>query len=266
MEGEREVNGEPPRNVPPPPCISKGKTIFSVIVGVLAALAIGIEARSYLCATGFFIDPMPSWWHFAGLLPLPIIILLTPFLLNKKGFLVFSPWLFLLNGYLCAVSLGYTAVFVPFLPLVFSNFLGLLPLVVNFCLVVSLMQCDAIARCRSLFQEDLESRPTKHWRLWWVGVAIAVMVFGGWQIWRSQADDAIALAISDDATKQEIGIRRLRWLGSYAVLAHCYPKPENFQTQKCQRLYFDLTGRSYRGAPKPRSAGFPQRPEGEEWD
>lgn len=243
---------------------SVGCTISSVLVALLAAFVIWVEAETHMCAS-MYINPLPTAWHMGGLIAVPIFLLLTPFLAASSLSASRAAILFSASGYLLATCLFYAVAFLPLLPTGFYLLLmygaGLLPLAPLLTFLVALWQHGAL-RKRSA------GLPGKIKKFWLAGAAVSVVIFWGGEILTYLSEYAISRALSPDSATQESGMSMLRSLGDEILLAHCYPGGPNrifsgeigrferknfFDPVQCRILYYRLTGRDYREAERPRS-------------
>ncbi|MDR1533919.1 MAG: hypothetical protein LBU64_02310 [Planctomycetota bacterium] len=237
------------------------------IAAVLAALAIGVEATTRICAINFF-DPMPTLLQLFGLLPVPILMAYTGFRLKRGPTKAETPWFIFFNGYLCAVCLGYALAFLPLTPMAVIAVgwfgLGLLPLAPAFSLLAVIHQ-----GCRLRQWNQSGPRRAGLWRGWLAGAVLAAGLFGGWEGWHYLVDTAIMNALDDSGQANLERLRSLR--GGETLLSYCHAGvgsryARRFQVDECRALYYRLTGSDYRETPPPK-LGFSMadRGEGEGW-
>ncbi|MDR2529000.1 MAG: hypothetical protein LBD04_08290 [Synergistaceae bacterium] len=253
---------------PAAPEQAKGKTpalCFSFFAAILTGVAVWTEASTSICAGAFF-DPMPSWWHLIGLVWVPLILAVTALMLRMEGSL--SPWLYLANGYLVAVSAGYTLLFGPVvlagvILLTFYMGLGLLPHAPLISLIVAVTQSAQLRRRAAM--------PGKagFWRWWLTGVVVALVVFLGVETRQWVAHQIMAKTRSQNPEVRTAALNRLRWWRlEDVVLEACYPSggkkfllfsTEFFLVSESRALYYLLTGKDYRDAPAPYKARRSER-------
>ncbi|MDR3255437.1 MAG: hypothetical protein LBT31_07695 [Synergistaceae bacterium] len=252
-----------PVQAPPVP-FPRISDVLYVVVAIVAAVAVLTEELSHICAETFG-DPIPTWLHFASLVSVPFILLIT-IAKMRRGISRFSlPPLTFLNGYLVAVGFWYTLMFLPLMPFAFlSTFLmglGLLPLAPLLTFVAALLQNFQLYRCG----QAVYKRPG-HWRFWFAGLALAVLLLGGAQFRQFVTDHYARLAVGGDPETRASGLKMLKRLHlEGAVLEYCYSEnhqrlwgelpftrqhlpylaPSGYQT-----LYYRMTGTDYRDVQK----------------
>jgi hypothetical protein len=207
---------------------------------------------------------MPSGWHLVGLLLVPLILILTVVALKAGVSRSLLFWLYLSNGYLCAVSFWYTLAFALLTPsavaLILFYGIGLLPLAPLLSLCAAILQNLQLNRYRNAMGNKIVV-----WRWWLAGAAIAAVVFYGGEVRRMAAFHVMDRAMNGDSEVRSAALENLRrWGFEDVVLENCYPMPRRrefrewhsptFSMDQCQALYYRLTGRDYREAPKPYNA------------
>jgi len=229
--------------------------IFYIPISLLAGATILIELTTRMCTYQFF-DPIPTVLHLSALVMTPVFLLLTYFALVHESAGRHIGWLFFANGYLAAVSLGYAFMFLPIMPMaamaVVLHGLGLLPLSPAIVFVASVFQGMQLAR------QAKQAGIGGWWKRWLVGFAFPVILLGGWHGYAMLLEQAVMMATTvRSAEEREDGLKRIRLLhGEHYVLANCFHqglrhRQGNVSVQESRILYYRLTGRDHREAPKP---------------
>ncbi|MDR1915968.1 MAG: hypothetical protein LBQ58_05280 [Synergistaceae bacterium] len=245
--------------------------IFAIILSLAAVLT---ELSLRVCA-GTFGDPLPSILHVAGFLAVPATLAITLVILKVGVSRASLRWTHLLNGFVTATTLWYTMMFLPVMPLsamllpfFFTGFglFGLLPFAPGLSLIAAFRQRSQLKKHRPEGSMDIR---TPRW--WFAGVAVAVVMFGGWEAWQYSVSYEITQAITGDAETRRAAITALKRLhAEKLLLERCYgitrfggaPRGKELiligarygQTMRpaaYQALYYLLTGQDYREAPRP---------------
>ncbi|MDR1965575.1 MAG: hypothetical protein LBQ36_02590, partial [Synergistaceae bacterium] len=239
---------------------------FSAFASSAAIVTILFELYTGLCANAFA-DPIPSALHLSCLALVPIILIFTAFKLKRGMTAASLPWLYSLNGFLLAVSLWYAVCFLPLMPIAAFMVLwygfGLMPLSPSLSLVAAVHQSFQLARYgRAL------SPGKSHVRHRFAGAALAAALILGWDIRIEIVERAMQTAITAPSPARDESMATLKLLRAEdIVLSYCYAQHERlrpflqpFGFQKnayssgimdIRTLYYRLTGRDYREAPRP---------------
>jgi hypothetical protein len=227
--------------------------IFVWTCGVLLPLAsIVFEAITGVCTT--FIDPMPTMWHLAVLLTVPVCNVLAWRGL-KSDSIAHDRWFARMSGYSLAVSLFYTILFIPIMPMAFVGLLALLP-VLAFGPALSLWTALRLTRS---WKDLVGGRQAV------LGFACgaAVLVLLAWPAIGVRA--AAELAESHSGWARELGYHVLRLDGvREELLAVCHSRNGGGAVESiayltgrgpltpatAQLLYYRVTGRAYEQEPE----------------
>jgi hypothetical protein len=227
---------------------SKFGTFMLWLLGVvLPGVTLFVELSERMCAEEFF-DPLPTLWHtvLVALVPGSNLVLLMT--LRPVGWPA-GRWIGWLSGVALGVSIFYTLLFLPLLPLaamavVFAG-LGLLPLAPVFSLIAIFFLQN---RVHSLGEEGKQLRAP------WIGAVASFLVLVALAIPNAITPYAMNMALSEQPARQARGLRWLRTIASQdEFLASCYEvRNERGFTQgllggpvpvdKARMLYFRATG------------------------
>jgi hypothetical protein len=251
-----------------------GSTLY--ILAIILSLAAVLTELSIRVCSEIFGDPIPSILHVAGFLAVPATLAITLVILKAGISRTSLRWTYLLNGFIVAVTLWYTVIFLPvlpvsvmILPLFFTGFglLGLLPFAPGLSLIAALRQKSQMRKYRPDGSLDIRTR-----RWWFAGVALAAVVFGGWEAWQYSVSRASELAITGDSETRGAAMTTLRRLRAEKfLLERCYARFNgadadrdryslifigvgdklNLRPADYRVLYYLLTGQDYREAPRP---------------
>ncbi|MGE3466136.1 MAG: VIT domain-containing protein [Pyrinomonadaceae bacterium] len=244
---------------------------FFLFGGVLLPMvALVVELATGYCSQHFF-DPIPTWWHVLMVAFVPATNFQT-WLAFRTGYTLRPTWLSFANAISIFVSLYYTLIFAPLLPIaiiaILAFFLGLLPLSPVFSLIAAL---GMRFRMRLLFRSSFSN--LFQWKTLAGGF---FLVFSSLAIGEARftvTRVGIAKANSADAATQYEGVAMLRrfgdtdhllrlsYNGSAAVTSDLLyrvfvSEPRDFEasrslSKQAQKAYYRMTGRSYRQVPTP---------------
>lgn len=252
---------------------------FLFFAGILLpAVTFFVEIGSRWCATEFF-DPMPTWWHAFFVFFVPATNLQT-WLAIRKGSSERLGWLSFANAAAIFISLFYTIIFAPIMPIaaigILLMLIGLLPLAPFFSLIATVLMRR---RLRKLAPAQKSSM------LGWKGLAAGfIVVLVGVtlaEIPFTLTKIGIEKANSENVEQQNEGLAFLKRFGNKDYLLRlCYAnsgfvttdvfsnfiwsgKPfqlkidgGNAQNEsfalKAQKAFYRLTGKQYRQIPTPR--------------
>jgi len=228
--------------------------------GVLApAASLLTELATRICATTFF-DPLPTLWHaiLAALVPIS-----NGLVLFSLGRAAARPRLLgFLNSFAIGVSLFYSLVFLPLLPLALLAVLfliGLLPLGPYAAVIVA-------AWLRRRLRTEL-GRPVP-W--FWAAAVLGLLILPVIQIRTTLTAYGLHRAASEDLEVRNSGIRLLRRVGDEDVLLRaCYERSgigtdmigfalglaNPITPEKAREVYFRVTGRLFNSVAPPKLAG-----------
>lgn len=246
-----------------------GFLLFAGVILPLAALLVELTIR--WCAREFF-DPIPTWWHVLLVAFVPVTNLQIWIALHKEE--ISRPgWLSFASAVSLFISVFYTLVFAPLLPIavfaILLFLLGLLPLAPLFSLIAGVFMRLWMKR---FYPADTSS--LLHWKALAAGFLFVATVFGIAEFSFSLTRLGIAKANSSDPTTQAEGVSllkrfgdvdhilRIAYDGNAAVSSEVLVKPfmpvdhnadqERSLSKQAQKAYYRMTGQSYRQVAVPR--------------
>lgn len=248
--------------------IRKRWHIFALLAGViLPAISIAVEATTHICAEQFF-DPIPTLWHLLFVIFVPLAHL-QAWLAVTRGQTERGALLGLTNAVAIGISIFYTIVYVPLLPLaliamVFAG-LGLLPLAPLFALISGLILRKQLSRVVTERSFALKTGGLL------TGFALALIAITLIELPVSLTRVGLQMAASESPGRRAKGLRWLRTLGDKDYLLRaCYGRtgqatdlfgylfslPDPVTPDEARRIYYRLTGETFNtSAPPMRSAG-----------
>lgn len=248
---------------------------FNMFAGViLPAIAITVEASTHVCASVFF-DPIPTAWHLALVILVPLAQLHvwfairrgTPNRLRMAGFI---------NAAVIGVSLFYSLCYLPFVPLAVLTVLilvGLLPLSPFLSLIVAITM-------RQQLKQIAATAPQKNFALGTrgllTGLALTFVTIGLIELPATLTRYGLQMAASDSAQTKTRGIRLLRNYGSKDhLLRSCYNQGRGttdiigdllaihnpVDIDEARKIYYRVTGERFDMSVPPRRAARRLAPE-----
>ncbi|MFC1833310.1 VIT domain-containing protein [Thermodesulfobacteriota bacterium] len=235
--------------------------IFLVLGVIYPALVVGIEVSTKMCAAEFF-DPVPSIWHILLVALVPGGNLLV--WLGLRGRIAVSTkTLRIANGIAMGVSLYYTLLFLPMLPLAILAvvwLIGLLPMapIVSFSVAV-----------RGHFYLRKVSGTTRVWR---VPATVAGLMIFLVTLTALDAQDTLTRVgmkmtmATESPSTRSFGIRMLRTVGNDELLLQsCYRRAARpmdlvglvmtagapITPKKAREVYYRVTGVPFNSFPPP---------------
>jgi hypothetical protein len=240
---------------------------------LLPAISFLVEITTGINAETFF-DPMPSWWHVLLVVFVPITNFQTLRAI-EKGRTTRLGWLGFANALTIFISLYYSIIYAPLLPLAFLALIfflvGLLPMTPFFALVSALMMRRDLRRL---------APERKTLSLRWQGLAIVfaaiVIAIGLIELPFALTRMGIQMASSENPEKQAEGLRFLQRYGSREyLLRKCYSSSgvaatefiSHFlltgsfsqfsderivQPEKAREIFYRLHGKPYNSVAAPR--------------
>ncbi|HEY0375861.1 MAG TPA: VIT domain-containing protein [Pyrinomonadaceae bacterium] len=268
---QQQVQGVP--GGPVRPLRGKSLALGFIMFGgiVLPAVSILIETTSHLCAETFF-DPIPTTWHVVMVVFVPLAHLQV-WLAVHKGSTERPVLLGLANAAALGVSLFYTIIYLPLLPLAFAALilagLGVLPMAPLFSLV------SAVLLRRELRRIAPPSNAVK-WRGLIAGLALslAAVVLAELPI----AMTRVGLQMASHHSQPERRARGLRLLRDYGnqdyLLRACYERVgqadlasflfslrDPVTPDEAREVYYRLTGETFDTSRPPKRLKGELRPE-----
>jgi hypothetical protein len=239
---------------------------FTLAAGViLPALSILVECTTHICAGNFF-DPIPTIWHVLLVVFVPIAHLQVWRAIRQRQ-CERAKLLSVTNAIAIGISLFYTLVYIPLLPLaavalVFFG-LGILPLAPLFALIAGLV----------LRRQLVQRYPATTKKGFWLtnggllaGIAISFCFIALAELPSTITRYGLQMAASQDLSRKARGIRLLRNYGDKeALLRACYYRTGSatdligylFSVHNpvppgvARETYYRVTGQSFDLAPPP---------------
>lgn len=228
--------------------------VFAGAAAVLAAVTLGVEATTHMCADGFF-DPIPTALHAVLIGAVPVTLALLVAALAGWGRLARVP-LGALHGLATGVAFLYALVFLPLTPLGFlavpMGGLGLLVL-------APLASFAGLVMLRTLTKRQDDPA----WiRRFWPGAAVAVLLIVLADLPHEVARVGLAMASSETTRAQ--GLDLLRSTDEEALRVLCYGefhRPLDFlgslagmvesDPLEARSVYYAAYGRPFNALPRP---------------
>jgi hypothetical protein len=230
--------------------------IFTLAAGVvLPSLSILVEATTHICAEDFF-DPIPTLWHVLLVVFVPLANLQT-WLAMRKGGTERGLLLGAANAVAVGISLFYTIVYLPLLPLAFIALiiagLGLLPMAPVFSLISALILRRQLRR---IAPQGFTVRASGLL----AGIGFALLLVALTELPATLTRVGMRMASSPDSTRRDEG---LRWLRSYGnrdfMLRACYERSGRatdlvgllfsqgnpVSPEEARHIYFRVTGETF---------------------
>ena len=231
-------------------------TAFTFLAGVLLpSVSIIVETTTQMCAETFF-DPIPTLWHVLLVVFVPLANLQV-WLAVRKGETERGTLLGAANALAVAVSLLYTVVYLPLLPLaVFALIflgLGVLPMAPVLSLVAGLILRRQLRR---MAPAGFAVRPGAVV----AAVGAAVVTLALLEVPATLTRMGMRMAASDSPAVRDEGVRWLRAYGSRDyMLRACYEQTgravdiasdlfslgDAVTTEEARRIYFRVTGETF---------------------
>jgi hypothetical protein len=237
------------------------------VVSFLIEIATGMNAET-------FFDPMPSWWHVLLVAFVPITNFQTLRAI-EKGRMERLAWLGFANALVIFISLYYSIIYAPLLPLAILALIlflvGLLPMTPFFSLIAALLMRRQLRRM-SPERKLLSLRPQGLL----IGFAAILAVVGLIELPFALTRMGMQMVSSDDAEKQAEGLRFLQRYGNRDyLLRKCYWNSgvagtefiSNFllngnlstfsdeqiiKPEKAREIFYRLNGKPYNSVAAPR--------------
>lgn len=232
---------------------------FNLVAGViLPAIAITVEASTHLSASVFF-DPIPTAWHLAMVILMPLAQLHVWFTIRRG-----RPDRLMLAGFVNAVVIGislfYSLCYLPFAPVAVLTILivvGLLPLTPCLSLIVAITMRQQLRRIAATGPRKNFALGTKGLL---AGLGVTVVAIGMIELPATLTRYGLQMAASSSAQTRSRGIHFLRTYGSQdQLLKSCYNQTRNttdilgdlFSTEnpvsidEARKIYYRVTGETF---------------------
>jgi len=247
-----------------PPLTGTQKFLFFAGV-IMPAISISVEATTHICAEAFF-DPIPSLWYLSLVVFVPIAQL-HPWFAIRRGNperLKLAGWL---NAFALGISIFYSFVYIPVLPLAALTLLfivGLLPLAPLLSLIAAIVM-------RHHLKELSRKSTQKTFIMRKLGVLSALLitaaVIGSIELSATVTRYGLKLAAYHSPPVRAEGVQFLRRYGSRDYLLRaCYDRSglasdvfgyfftvkDPVTPAEAQQIYYRVTGEPFTSAPPPR--------------
>lgn len=246
-----------------PPRVSAGKVILFAGV-IMPAISITVEATTHICAE-FYFDPIPTFWHLALVIFVPLAQLQVWFAIRRC-----DPNRLKLAGLLNAAALGisifYSIIYIPLLPLAALTILialGLLPLAPFLSLLAACLMRKELKKVAAI-------APPTSFALRFPGLlagfAFTIAVVGILELPEALTRYGLQMAASTSLHKRAEGIRFLRSYGSKEyLLRSCYNQSgavtglltnvywirNPVHPAKAREIYYRVTGETFDSSAPP---------------
>lgn len=230
--------------------------MFTLLAGViLPTISIVVETTTHICAESFF-DPVPTLWHVLLVVFVPLANL-QAWLAVRKGGTQRGPLLGAANAVAAGISLFYTVVYLPLLPLAFIALLvaglGLLAMAPAFALISALVLRRQL---RSIAPQGFTVRASGLA----AGVGFALLLVALMELPATVTRVGMRMAASPPSSRRDEG---LRWLRSYGnrdfMLRACYERSgratdlvgllfslgDPVSPEEARQIYFRVTGETF---------------------
>lgn len=252
-----------------PKPVRTGIQKFTLFAGVIMpVISITVEATTHICAETFF-DPIPTMWHLLLVIFVPLAQLHVWFVVRRGA--TSRPVLTgLVNAVAIGISLFYSFVYIPLLPLAALTLLfvvGILPLAPLLSLVASMVMRVHLHQIASATRQN--SFALRKAGLF-AGFAITAVSIVGMELPASLTRYGLKMAASASPETRAQGIQFLRTFGSREYLLRtCYGRSgwatdlvgSFFSIQdpvtpaEAQRIYYRVTGDTFNSFAPPRRVG-----------
>lgn len=221
---------------------------------LLPAVSIVVEVTSHVCAETFF-DPIPTMWHVLLVIFVPLAHLQV-WLAVRQGSTERPVLLGLANAVAIGISIFYTIIYLPILPMAFVALilvLGLLPMAPLFSLISGLLLRRELRRIApSSFA--LKGRGLA------AGLALAFTLVAAAELPITLTRVGLQMATSASPDERARGLRRLRAVGNMDYLLRaCYARTgkatdlfgylfslnDTVTPQEAREVYYRLTGETF---------------------
>ena len=258
-----------------------GTQKFNFFAGIiLPVISITIEATTHINAETFF-DPIPTLWHLLLVIFVPVAQLHIWFVIRRGG--TARPVLAgLVNAVAIGVSLFYSFIYLPLLPLAAMTLIflvGFLPLAPLLSLVASIVMRVQLQHVTArVSQKSFALRKTGLL----AGLAITAILIGAMELPGSLTRYGLKLAASADPQTKAKGIQFLQNYGSTEYLLRtCYGRSgwatdlygflftikDPVTPAEAQSIYYRVTGDTFDTSEPPRRTGGRLIPADElDWD
>ena len=252
-----------------PKPVRAGIQRFTLFAGVIMpVISITVEATTHTCAEAFF-DPIPTMWHLLLVIFVPLAQLHVWFVV-RRGANPRPVLTGLVNAVAIGISLFYSIVYIPLLPLAALTLLfviGILPLAPVLSLVASIVM-------RVHLQQIASTTSQKSFALrkagLFTGLAITAASIVAMELPASLTRYGLKLAASPHVETRTRGIQFLRTFGSREYLLRtCYGRSgwatdlvgsffsvqDPVRPTEAREIYYRVTGDTFNSFAPPRRVG-----------
>ena len=243
--------------------------LFVLFAGVIMpVISITVEASTHICALYFF-DPIPTFWHLALVIFVPLAQLQTWFALrrNDPQRLKLAS---LTNSVVIGISIFYSIIYLPVAPLGLLTLLvaiGLLPLAPYLSLIAALLMRRRLKLIAATAPEKLFGLSLAGL---FAGLALNAVALGFIELPATLTRYGLQMAASSSPEKSREGIRFLRNYGSHEFLLRaCYEQSgwatdvmgqvftinNPVATADAQKIYYRVTGETFDASLPPQRVG-----------
>ena len=232
---------------------------------IMPVISITVESTTHICAETFF-DPIPTMWHILLVIFVPLAQLHVWFVV-RRGAIALPVVTGLVSAITIGISLFYTIVYLPLLPLAALTLLfiiGILPLAPVLSLVASLIMRVQLRRVAvTTNQNSFALRKAGVF----AGLAITALLIGAIELPGSLTRYGLRMANSSHPETRSKGIQFLRSFGSREhLLRACYGRTgwatdpfgiffiiqDPVSTIDAQKIYYRVTGETFETSAPPR--------------
>lgn len=241
--------------------MSKFNLVSVAIFGVLLpALTLIIEATSHMCAQSFF-DPIPTWAHVVIISLVPVVNFLVLKAVWKKERAHFGN-LLAANAVVIGISLFYTLLYLPLLPLSVIAILffgmGFLPLAPLLCLIYT-------ALCRRHLKRINKGAMLRYSKIGW-GLGMAALLLMSLEAPQTWTRIGMQMSSSGNVETRASAVRFLRWAGDEELMLRmCYLRTGRatdmvsflfslrnpVTPEAARKIYYRVTGKPFNAVPAP---------------
>ncbi|NOT61322.1 MAG: hypothetical protein HOP19_13980, partial [Acidobacteria bacterium] len=252
----------------------------TLLFGVLLPIfTVSVEVSTRMCASDFF-DPMPTWWHHALVLAVPVGNFWVWWRVRsgvENGSLTHAHWM--VNGLVMGVALYYTLLYAPLMPLALFALIimgmGILPLTPIIALTATIFLTRRLQKLHEA-KHTLEMPVSGNQPLAFAMIPLAFVLLLAGEVPEALTRYHLRRAASSETYTRMEGVRWLRSYGNVnTVLRACYGHTGDQMSllgmlinvaapifsDDARQIYFRMTGESFETADTPRlNRGFSDIP------
>ena len=235
------------------------RPILVALLGILLPLAALLVELLHHTWAGVLMDPIPTWWHVAAILTVPVSCIWAWWSLNRPA--PIHRALFHLNAFALGVSIAYSVGFLPTMPLAL---IGCILMGLGFLPLSPVLAIIPLVSVRASLDRRLESEAgSQRPPVAWPTGALAFALLAAGVFHHLFTASLVQKATSENAAESKRAISMLRWIGNEkTMLEASYGNPARSEMlsgwrvdgEKARNVYFRVTGRSFSASPIPASA------------